>query len=119
MTTKVKYYNTTGRVFLDKAYSYFAENDLLQASEKGWGAAAQMVKSVAEARGWSHTGHHELWRVVNRLVAETGDREIRTAFTAAGALHTNFYEGWLPREHVDDCLGQVGELVSKLENLRW
>ena len=117
MTTKVRYYNVTGRTFLAKARSYLAEDDLLQASEKGWGAAAQMVKSIAEARGWPHNGHHELWRVANRLVDETGDRDIRTAFTAAGALHTNFYEGWLPREHVEDCLTQVAELISKLETL--
>ena len=118
MTTKTKYYNTTGRDFLAKARVYLAEDDLLQASEKGWGAAAQMVKSIAEARGWPHNGHHQLWRAVNRLVDETGDPEIRTAFTMAAALHTNFYEGWLPREHIEDCLDRVGDLLSKLEDLR-
>ena len=117
MTIKTQYYNTTGRDFLAKARTYLAEDDLLQASEKGWSAAAQMVKGVAEARGWPHNGHHELWRVVNRLVEETGDRDIRTAFTAAGALYTNFYEGWLPREHIEDCLTQVGDLLAKLETL--
>ena len=117
MTTKTRYYNATGQDFLTKAWSYLAEGDLLQASEKGWGAAAQMVKSIAEARGWPHNGHHELWRVTDRLVEETGDRGIRTAFTVAGALHTNFYEGWLPREHVEDSLTHVEELVAKLEAL--
>ena len=96
MTTKMRYYNATGREFLTKAHAYLAEDDLLQASEKGWGAAAQMVKSVAEAGGWPHNGHHELWRAVNLIVDQTGDRDIRTAFAAAAALHTNFYEGWLP-----------------------
>ena len=75
------------------------------------------MKSIAEARRWPHSGHHELWRVANRLVDETGDRDIRTAFTAAGALHTNFYEGWLPRENVEDYLDQVGILLSKLQTL--
>ena len=117
MTTKTSYYNATGREFLARAWSYLAEGDLLQASEKDWGAAAQMVKSVAEARGWSHNGHHQLWRAVNRLVEETGDREMRAVFRLAGALHTNFYEGWLPRENVEDYLGQVEELVFKLEGL--
>ena len=117
MTTKTRYYDSTGRDFLTKARRYLAEDDLLQASEKGWGAAAQMVKCIAEARGWSHDGHHQLWRAVNRLVEETGDREMRTAFGLAGALQTNFYEGWLPRENVEDYLGQVEELVLKLEGL--
>ena len=117
MTTKTRYYNTTGRDFLAKAHVYLAEGDLLQASEKGWGAAAQIVKGIAEARGWPHNGHHHLWRVVNRLVEETGDRAIRTTFTVASALHTNFYEGWLPRETVEDHLDQVAGLLSKLEAL--
>ena len=117
MTIKTRYYNVTGRDFLAKAHTYLAEDDLLQASEQGWGAAAEMVKSIAEARGWPHNGHHELWGVVNRLVDETGDRNIRTAFGLAGTLHTNFYEGWLPRETVGDFLAQIDELVSKLEGL--
>ena len=117
MAIKTQYDNATGRTFLARARVYLAEGDLLQASEKGWGAAAQMVKSIAEARGWPHNGHRELWRVVNRLVAETGDAQLRTAFTMAGALHTNFYEGWLPRENVADYLDQVGNLLLKLETL--
>ena len=117
MTTRTRYYNTTGREFLTRAGTYLAEDDLLQASEKGWGAAAQMVKSVAEARGWPHNGHHQLWSIVNRLVDETGNQQLRTAFTAAAALHTNFCEGWLPRENVEDYLRQVGDLLSTLESL--
>ena len=117
MTIKIRSYNATGRLFLTKARTYLDGGDLLQASEKGWGAAAQMVKSIAEARGWPHNGHHELWRVVNRLVDETGDREIRTAFGLASTLHTNIYEGWLPRESVEDYLDRVGNLLSKLETL--
>lgn len=115
MTTKTAYYNITGRDFLDKAHVYLAEGDLLQASEKGWGAAAQMVKGIAEARGWAHNGHHQLWQVVDRLVDETGDRDIRTGFGMAGALHTNFYEGWFTRAAVRDHLDQVSDLLSKLE----
>ncbi len=38
-------------------------------------------------------------------------------FGLAGALHTNSYEGWLPRENVEDYLGQVEELAFKLEGL--
>ena len=117
MSTKTRYYNATGWEFLAKARTYLAEDDLLQASEKGWGAAAQMVKSVAEARGWPHNGHHHLWHAINRLAEETGDREMRTAFGLAGTLHTNFYEGWLPGEHVAEYLNQIEGLLSKLETL--
>ena len=117
MSDKTQYYTTTGKGFLVKARHYLAEGDLLQASEKGWGAAAQMVKSVAEARGWPHKSHHHLWRTISRLAKETGDEEIRKGFAAAGTLHTNFYEGWQPADNVVRYLDQVEDLVLKLENL--
>lgn len=40
---KTRYYNVKGWDFLTKARNYLAEGDLLQASEKGWGAAAEVV----------------------------------------------------------------------------
>ena len=38
--------------------------------EKGWGAAALMLKAVAEQRGWEHGKHRHLSRVASRLRAE-------------------------------------------------
>ena len=48
------------REMLAKAEEALAQDDLLQASEKGWGAAAHMVRAIAERRGWAHKGHSEL-----------------------------------------------------------
>ena len=56
MTSQVEHYNSISRDFLSKARTYLTQDDLLQASEKGWGAAAHKVKSVAEARGWPPRG---------------------------------------------------------------
>ena len=117
MTTRSQYHDATGLDFMKKARACLAEDDLLQASEKGWGAAAQMVKAVAEARGWRHNGHRELYAVVNRLGAEDGHRQLRTLFDSASALHANFYEGWMPREMVEQSLSRVAELVEELERL--
>ena len=116
MTTTGQQYADTGHEFLARARTYLAE-DLLQASEKGWGAAAQMVKAAAEARGWRHRSHRDLHVAVNRLVEETGDRELNNAFGLANALHTNSYEGWLPRETVESHLAEVATLVEKLDAL--
>lgn len=117
MTTRTEYHAATAADFLAKTRVYLADGDLLQASEKGWGAAAQAVKAVAEARGWPHNGHYELFAAVNRLTDETGDEGIRLAFAAASTLHQNFYEGWLPRETVAAHLSDIEELTGKLHDL--
>lgn len=117
MTSNGRHYSDTGREVLARARTYLDEDDLRQASEKGWGAAAQMVKATAETRGWRHGGHRDLFRAVDRLVEETGDENLRGAFGAANALHMNFYEGWLTHETVEAHLARVTELVGKLDEL--
>jgi hypothetical protein len=105
------------RELLTKAEEALAQNDLLQASEKGWGAAAHMVKEVAEKRGWRHNGHRELYQVVNRLAQDSCERELGISFTVASSLHSNFYENWTPTAMITDDLLQVRELLPKLEDL--
>ena len=60
MPPRAQYYINTSREFYARARAYLATNDLLQTSEKGWGAAALRVKSVAELRGWRHREHRDL-----------------------------------------------------------
>ena len=117
MNARAQYHNDTGRDFLASARPHLAADDLLQASEKGWGAGAQMVKSAAEDRGWPHNGHGHLYVAIDRLASETADQQLRILFDSASALHANFYEGWMPREMVESSLGRVVELVAKLEGL--
>ena len=110
-------YATAGREFLAKAQEALTQGDLAQASEKGWGAAAQLVKAIAEQRGWSHSGHRELFQVVRRLAEEYSDPQLRTLFHVANSLHNNFYENWLPEELVQSGIQDVRALVAKLEPL--
>lgn len=117
MPARAQFYRNTSSRYHSRAQSYLAQNDLLQASEKGWGAAALRVKSVAERRGWRHISHDDLKIVVSRLAARTGDQRLRTLFSVAGALHQNFYEGRLSRRGVRNRLYQVAELLRKLDNL--
>jgi hypothetical protein len=117
MTTSAEEHTITGWDLLTKADEALRQNDLLQASEKGWGAAAHMVKGVAQRRGWRHGGHRELYQVVNGLEQESGDSEFRVLFNAASALHSNFYENWMPREMIAGNLEQVREFLQKLDGL--
>lgn len=117
MATAAENHAVTSRELMSKAEESAAQHDLLQASEKVWGAAAHMVKGVAESRGWRHDGHRELYQVVNRLAQERDDRTIGILFNSASALHSNFYENWMPAEMVEDGLSQVKEFLGKLEQL--
>ena len=110
-------YQTASRHLLTQARTELAAGDSRQASEKGWGAAAQIVKSVAELRGWEHRNHAALYRVVRRLADETGDEDIRRLFNTAGNLHVNFYENWNNAENVARDLADVGQFLDKLEPL--
>ena len=67
-------YATASREFMGKAYQYLAENDLPQASEKGWGATAEMVKAIAEERGWPHRSHRLLFDVIDDLERKPATR---------------------------------------------
>ena len=105
------------RVYLERAVESLAEGDLLQASEKGWGAAAQMVKAVSEERGWEHWSHWRLTSAVSRLVEETGDDDLRTLFAVANHLHINFYEGEMSAAVVERAIQDVTRFIEKLEAL--
>jgi hypothetical protein len=62
---------------MKQAREELAKGDLRQASEKAWGAAALMLKSLAHRRdGLRLSSHGELWEYVGRLAEETGDREL-------------------------------------------
>ena len=119
MTNSAAEHSQISREFFAKASLASAEDDLLQASEKLWGASAHMVKSVAESRGWGHGEHREHFQVIDRLVEETGDREFRVHFNTANSLHSNFYENWLPRNWIEADSERIGEFLEKLEALAW
>ena len=115
MAAPAEEHAATSRKLLARAEESVALDDLLQASEKGWGAAAHMVKAIAQRKGWRHDGHRELYLAVNRLAEVLGDRQIRVLFNSASALHSNFYENWMPKEMLEDSLAQVREFLHKLE----
>ncbi len=113
---KAEQYLKLNNKYLDDAEELIRRNDYVQASEKLWGAAAEIVKVVAAKRGIEMKSHRELYKFVATLKTELEEPELTRLFAAAGALHQNFYENWLPPETVVDYAEAVKELVAKL---RW
>ena len=81
----------TARDFLIAADREFAAGDLVQGSEKLWGAAAHAVMAIAQQRGWQHRSHRSLKNAVLRLAEENNDPLIASDFLAAEKFHRNFY----------------------------
>ena len=103
---------------LEQAKDELAKGDLRQAGEKAWGAVALALKSLAYKReGLRLSSHGELWEYVSRLVEETGDRELGRLWRSASSMHTNFYEGWADKRHVEEAIEDVENFVRKLERL--
>ena len=115
MTTQQ--YQKASEHFMAQARLELAAGDLSQASEKGWGATAQMLKAIAEQRGWEHNRHRHYHRTASRLRAETGDGDIRRLFAVASDLHENFYENDMDVAIVAESLDDVEALLDKLRPL--
>ena len=118
LSSQTKSYVYASFELLDKAGDYFRDGDLRQASEKGWGAAAQTVKAVAEnwkAHGARHRSHWHLTALVNGLSAIDPASQIEGAFRDAQELHENFYENDLVRPAVSAYLARVMLLVNSMQ----
>jgi len=103
--------------FLREGEGLLAKKDYVQASEKFWGAASQMVKALAAERNMELRSHGELHTFVASLERESGDPEVRRLWQSATSLHQNFYENWLPPEMVEGNADDVKRLIEKLRRL--
>ena len=113
----IQKYRNDSRFLLAQAHAELVQGDVRQASEKGWCAAAQMLKAVAEDRGWEHERHRHFSRIASRLRYELGDGDLYRQFRVAEGLHVNFYEDTLQAEDVALDLLDVENLLDKLEPL--
>ena len=110
------------RKFLDDADREFAAGDLLQASEKLWGAVSHALKAYCRQRGWRHAkyAHRRDARyrdAAQSLSAELDDPTIFAYFKIAQSCHANFYNDWMYEEDVDSSRAYIRELVEKILNL--
>ena len=110
-------YIALSQKYLDDGEKYLDEADWPQASEKFWGASAEIVKAVAETKGWQHSGHRLLFQIVSRLAEESNDQQIDSLFHSANSLHINFYEDLLTPSQVRAGASAVREFIQKLRPL--
>ena len=112
-------YRLQSREFLAKSRTYLADDDLHQATEKGWGAAAWMAKAVATAQEWQYDKHEHFGEVLYQAGKLTGDDRIRVLREIANGLHGNFYQRkrFLHADNIASSLDEVATLLDLLEPL--
>lgn len=89
----------------------------MQASEKLWGASAEIVKAIAAHRGLELKTHADLWTFTTKLSSELGDPEILKLFATANYLQQNFYENVMTLEAVRASAEAVNQFIERAEKL--
>jgi len=117
MATKSKeaHYRRLNGKYLNDADELLEKGDYTQASEKLWGAAAEIVKAVAAKRGVRLGAHRSLTKFVVELDEEQPKLNLATEFSVANNLHINFYEDWLHPSMVAKNAQTVKNFISKME----
>ena len=111
---QVQEYTQTARDFLDGADHQFSSGDILQGSERLWGAAAYAVTRVAQERGWARGNHNALKIAVGKLIAENDVLELRGGFAAAQQFHANSYHGFMEDDDVTFARPLVHDFVERV-----
>ncbi len=110
----VEHYQALSEKYLAEARELLKKGDLVQTSEKLWGATALAVKAVAAKRGLKLERHGSLWNFVSKLSKEKGDENIITLFIVANGLHRNFYEDQMNKESLEVAIKNIEQLIGKL-----
>ena len=115
--TKTALHVNLSERYFDEADEHIKKEDYVQASEKLWEAASQMVKAVAAKRNLELRSHGDLNRFVADVRREVNEPEIRRVWQIATSLHQNFYEAWLPGETVKESVEDIKRFREMLERI--
>ena len=110
----VEHYQSLSESYLTEARKMLQAGDLVQASEKLWGASALAVKAIAAKRGLKLEQHGSLWNFVSTLSTERRDEDISLYFSVANSLHRNFYEDQMNKDVIELLARRIETLIAKL-----
>ncbi len=104
--------------FLEHAEDELRKGDLLQASEKAWGAVSHFVNSLARQENWPVGSHQRLIENANMLISRNPVHAShkRRLLRSIQALHANFYEAFLDEDSVREGIEDAKELIKTLDD---
>ena len=104
----------TSLEFLEVSEHEFADGAVMQASEKLWGAASQIIIAAAKERGWPHTSHPSLKTAAGGLAEEYGDQAIAADFALSEKFHKNFYHNLMEDYEIAEARPIVRQFVQPM-----
>ena len=105
------------RRLIEQAREELAAGDRLQATEKAWGAFAQMMKAHGQQRGWLNLGgHRTVGHIALQLDLEYTEIPVARAYVAADNGHRNFYDNEMSPPEIEGIITVVGGVLPRLEN---
>ena len=107
----------TAQQFLVDADREYEAGDVLQASEKLWGAATHAVVAEMQKRDIDANGHRKIKSFVLRLEDELEEPGLFSLFKHAETLHVNFYHGFLSEENFEEHRELVHRFVDRIIEL--
>ncbi len=104
------------RRLIQQAREELDNGDRLQATEKVWGALAQMLKAHGQQRGWMNLGSHRtVGHIAQHLDIEYDEISVVRAYIAADNGHRNFYDNEMSPPEIEGILSVVGDVLPRLE----
>ena len=110
-------YEEISRHLLQQAQEELDKGDILQASDKVWGATAHAIKAVCQRMGWNHHAHNHLRAAANYVASDFGRDDLVNAYGYLDALHTNYYEHQLLTREVRVGISNATYFIRELAAL--
>ena len=116
--TQTEKHTRLARKLLDDAKQEIAAGDLVQGSEKLWGATSQALKAYCASHGMPHSKYANRRHAAFQLAEQLDNPFIRATFGIAESCHSNFYNDWMEQEHLDGYLPDIETLVNTVLDAR-
>lgn len=105
---------------IQQARDELEAGDRLQATEKAWGALAQMMKAHGQQRGWLNLGgHRTVGHIARQLHLEYQEIDVASAYIAADNGHRNFYDNEMSPPEIEGIITVVESVLPPLEIALW
>ncbi|MGC9010497.1 MAG: PaREP1 family protein [Sulfolobales archaeon] len=114
---RVEIYLRLHEKYLREAEELVAKEDLVQASEKYWGAVTSILDAIGELRGWDHYSHRDYNIIIENLYEETEDRDLLIDFSMVERLHSNFYHNFMKKSTFEYHREHATRLIEKLKKI--